>query len=383
MDADERIRVVIRNHVSGVEMAVLHMHEGDTIAQIKSQLSETQGTPKAHLRLVLLNRVLDDEDTMIGLSLPSELMCVQMQWKMDEETFEEGDLVQLHCDGNVVFDSLVGTTQEWIDSMDDMLGRTFQVVSSSFGSVSLPSPVIGGSHASPLVTFPDCVVRKGEVLVKDDIVKMNSSEDVVRHSFNSCGGYVWASLMYRMLGKEFPILEKTSRGIVALPSWDGSQGGRWYFPVSVVTKVTGDHEAIVRRSPLIPKTPVSHYVSMLIGGKGEAKGKGKGKGKGKPRRACPCDECNTLLCTTCSQLPKSHPRSQNYRAHVQIGSVFNVANYGIDEPSADDTTCPKIRMPKIRVTKSYSRCRRGNVGYSAKNAHGKKGGERNASNAES
>merc|ERR1712228_805836 len=113
------------------------------------------------------------------------------------------------------------------------------------GIVGLPSPDLNARH--PLVYFPYSVVRKGETLAQGDIVQLNSSRDVVKHSFASCG-YCWDRLMDGMLGKEFPILEMTSTGIIALPSPDGSQAGKWYFPVSVVKRVTGDHEEIVRKA---------------------------------------------------------------------------------------------------------------------------------------
>ena len=45
--------------------------------------------------------------------------------------------------------------------------------------------------------------------------------------------------MKGMLGKQFPVLAIVNDNIIALPSPDGSQDGKWYFPVSVVTKETG------------------------------------------------------------------------------------------------------------------------------------------------
>merc|ERR1712079_758885 len=113
------------------------------------------------------------------------------------------------------------------------------------GVVALPSSDKGAGFGA-CVNFPFSVVRKGEVLNTGDIVRMNSSSDAVRLCFRSCG-YCWDKQMDGMLGKEFPILEMTSKGIVALPSPDGSQNGKWYFPVSVVKKVSGEHEDVVRR----------------------------------------------------------------------------------------------------------------------------------------
>jgi len=246
------VTFVIRSLTSGTELAVLRMPPSSTIDAIKTKLFVTDGTPKGQQRFVLDGRVLDSEESLIGLGLPAELSFVKVQWKIDEEVFETGDLVQLHYNGNVVADSLAGTRQEWCDSMNEMLGRTFTVMEVPWpGCVSLPSPTdcVDGDifRGSSMVTFPDCVVRKGEVLALGDIVRMSSSKESVCHSFQSCG-YVWHHLMKGMLGKEFTILDMTSQGIIALASPDGSQNGKWYFPVSVVSKVTGDHEEVVRRT---------------------------------------------------------------------------------------------------------------------------------------
>merc|ERR1712194_746959 len=112
---------------------------------MKSLLSDCQGIPKAQQRFVLDNRVLTDEETLLGIGLPAELWLVHVQWKTDEETFVAGDLVQVHYDGNVVFDTLGGYPR-WLDPMDEMLGRTFKVAESGTtpeaGFVWLPSPVV-------------------------------------------------------------------------------------------------------------------------------------------------------------------------------------------------------------------------------------------------
>ena len=50
--------------------------------------------------------------------------------------------------------------------------------------------------------------------------------------------------MKGMLGKSFTILETGVWGddnLIALPSPDGSQNGKWYFPRSVLKIVTGKH----------------------------------------------------------------------------------------------------------------------------------------------
>lgn len=241
----EKGTLTIKRLISGTDVAVLTLPHTSTVGLIKQQLSGSGGTPSARLRLIRDNRVLDDNETLAELGKPDEMSLVELLWKTDEETYEIGDLVQLHHDGNVVFESLAGSDTQWMDAMNDMLGRTFQVKAvPEPGAVSLPSPVPSKTYAEALVTFPISVVRKGEFLAEGDIVEMNSSREVVQHSFQRAG-YIWHPLMIGMLGKEFPILEMTSRGIIALPSPDGSQGGKWYFPVSVVQKVRGEHEDVV------------------------------------------------------------------------------------------------------------------------------------------
>ena len=55
----------------------------------------------------------------------------------------------------------------------------------------------------------------------------------------------WDDRIKGMLGKIFTILETHNFGenfyIIALPSPDGSQNGKWYFPSSVLKIVTGKH----------------------------------------------------------------------------------------------------------------------------------------------
>jgi len=181
-----------------------------------------------------------------GDGAPPELVLMRIQWKSEDVDFKVGDLVQLHYDGNTVFESLAGTDQPWLEAMNEMLGRTFYVRSKPGpGLVGLPNPD-AAQRAWQDVVFPESVVRAGEELAKGDIVRMLASEEAVKRSFETVN-YVWHFLMRGMLGQEFPILEMTSQGIVALPSPDGSQGGRWYFPVSCVSRVGADFEAVVPR----------------------------------------------------------------------------------------------------------------------------------------
>ena len=45
--------------------------------------------------------------------------------------------------------------------------------------------------------------------------------------------------MRSMLGKKWDVLEVFNNGIIGLPSPDGSQEGKWYFPDRVAVKISG------------------------------------------------------------------------------------------------------------------------------------------------
>ena len=45
--------------------------------------------------------------------------------------------------------------------------------------------------------------------------------------------------MQSMLGKKWDVLEVFNNGIIGLPSPDGSQEGKWYFPDGFVVKISG------------------------------------------------------------------------------------------------------------------------------------------------
>ena len=89
-------------------------------------------------------------------------------------------------------------------------------------------------------------------LVKGDIVILSSSEHSVKQSFEnlSYGGtrLVWDDKMVEMLGKRFRVLDILGRNIIALPSPDGSQDGKWYFNARVVAKVTGKYLSLIHIS---------------------------------------------------------------------------------------------------------------------------------------
>ena len=74
-----------------------------------------------------------------------------------------------------------------------------------------------------------------EALKIGDLVILSGSESKVKESFDRTQ-YVWDDKMKHMLGKEFRVL-LFDGDIIALPSPDGSQGGKWYFHRSVVHKL--------------------------------------------------------------------------------------------------------------------------------------------------
>ena len=83
---------------------------------------------------------------------------------------------------------------------------------------------------------------------KDDLVILVNDEQFVKSEFNQ-SNFIWDDKMRPMLGETFPILEVTDQKTVALPSPDGSQDGKWYFPKSVVTRLI---------------TPGINYCSQLL-----------------------------------------------------------------------------------------------------------------------
>lgn len=249
---DEQIVDLTIQTMAGQTVCSIQVPASATVKAVKTAVfaGTGGGTPISRQRLLLGTTVLSDEQKLADLGAPPQLVLVRLQWKSEETTFAVGDLVQLHYDGNVVSESLGGTEQPWVDHMNDMLGRSFKVRSvPKEGFVGLPNP--DPSQAREDVVFPESVVRAGEELKLGDIVRMLPSEKAVKLSFETAR-YIWHPLMEGMLGKEFPILEMTSRGIIALPSPDGSQNGKWYFPVSCATKVASDFEAVVRRQEDAP-----------------------------------------------------------------------------------------------------------------------------------
>ena len=74
-----------------------------------------------------------------------------------------------------------------------------------------------------------------------DTIILNESENFLKAEFNKIW-YVWGDGIRPMLGQPFPLISKLSsindNNILALPSPDGSAGGRWYFSCAMVTKIS-------------------------------------------------------------------------------------------------------------------------------------------------
>jgi poly(3-hydroxybutyrate) depolymerase len=71
-------------------------------------------------------------------------------------------------------------------------------------------------------------------LAAGDLVTLLNDEDAVKRSFGSIR-YNWDNKMSGMLGHVYQILETVKGDIAAIPSADGSQGGKWYFNTKVLS----------------------------------------------------------------------------------------------------------------------------------------------------
>ena len=81
--------------------------------------------------------------------------------------------------------------------------------------------------------MPNCIFFETGLLNIGDLVILSESESKVKESFYRTK-YVWDDEMKYMLGKEWRVLAVLKNDIIALPSPDGSQNGKWYFHRSVV-----------------------------------------------------------------------------------------------------------------------------------------------------
>ena len=77
----------------------------------------------------------------------------------------------------------------------------------------------------------------GRDMIRGDKVILSSSETKVKEGFEKTN-FVWNDKMRNMLGKKFKVLEVLENDIIAIPSPDGSQDGKYYFPMSVL-QLTG------------------------------------------------------------------------------------------------------------------------------------------------
>ena len=70
-----------------------------------------------------------------------------------------------------------------------------------------------------------------------DLVILSDNEYLAKSEFDLLSDFQWVDQMRFMLGEKFPIVAIFDPKTVVLPSPDGSQD--WYFPKSLVTKVSG------------------------------------------------------------------------------------------------------------------------------------------------
>ena len=83
-----------------------------------------------------------------------------------------------------------------------------------------------------------------------DRVVLSASESAVRDSFDSIP-YHWDDLMIHMLGNTYPVLAVLNGGIIAIPSPDGAQEGKWYFSLSTFTLISGKRYKLLSHSLLL------------------------------------------------------------------------------------------------------------------------------------
>ena len=70
------------------------------------------------------------------------------------------------------------------------------------------------------------------------MVILSDDEHLVKSEYGLLN-FRWDDRIRLMLGEKFPIVAIFDRKTVALPSPDGSQDSKWYFPKSFVTKASG------------------------------------------------------------------------------------------------------------------------------------------------
>ena len=70
------------------------------------------------------------------------------------------------------------------------------------------------------------------------MVILSDDEDFVKSEFG-LSNFIWNDDMKLYLGKKFPIVAIRDHKTIALPTPDGRQDGKWYFPKSLLTKASG------------------------------------------------------------------------------------------------------------------------------------------------
>ena len=65
-------------------------------------------------------------------------------------------------------------------------------------------------------------------------MKLTDNLTFIQSEFSTVG-YTWINEMNDMLGKVYEVLSRPSDVVVALPSLNGQQNGKWYFPKTVVS----------------------------------------------------------------------------------------------------------------------------------------------------
>ena len=70
------------------------------------------------------------------------------------------------------------------------------------------------------------------------MVILSDDEDFVKSEFG-LSNFIWNDDMKLYLGEKFPIVAIIDHKTIALPTPDGRQDGKWYFPKSLITKASG------------------------------------------------------------------------------------------------------------------------------------------------
>ena len=70
------------------------------------------------------------------------------------------------------------------------------------------------------------------------MVILSDDEHFVKSEFG-LSNFRWNDQMRLMLGEKFPIVAIIDHKTIALPTPDGRQDGKWYFPKSLITKASG------------------------------------------------------------------------------------------------------------------------------------------------